>query len=107
MKLIIAIISKEDVALVMKELIRNKFFVTKLASTGGFLRSGNTTLMIGTSNENTDKAINIITNNSKSRKEIVSNTVVNEFGLFNQQPLEVTVGGATLFVIDVEKNIKV
>ncbi len=107
MKLIITIVSKDDASIVMKELISHKFFVTKLASTGGFLRGGNTTLMIGTSDESVDKAIGIITENSKNRKELVPGSIVSEFGMLSSQPIEVNVGGATMFIIDVEKIVKV
>jgi uncharacterized protein YaaQ len=107
MKLIITIVSKDDASAVMKELVKQRFFVTKLASTGGFLRSGNTTLMIGTSDTDVDKAIAIITENSKSRKELVPNSIVSEFGMLSSAPIEVNVGGATMFIVDVEKIIKV
>lgn len=107
MKLIITIVSRDDASAVMRELVKNKFFVTKLASSGGFLRSGNTTLMIGTSDENVDKAINLITENSKNRKELVPNSIVSDFGMFSSSPIEVTVGGATMFVVNVEKIVKV
>ncbi|HHU55966.1 MAG TPA: transcriptional regulator [Acholeplasmataceae bacterium] len=107
MKLIIAIVSKDDAPTVMKELIRHKFFVTKLASTGGFLRSGNTTLMIGTRDSDVDQAIEIISEFSKNRKEVVPNTYASEFGMMDTIPIEVNVGGATMFVVDVEKFKKV
>lgn len=107
MKLVITIVSKEDTGAVMKELVKQKFFVTKLASSGGFLRSGNTTLMIGTCDKRVDEVIGIITEYSKSRKEMVPNSIVSEFGMVSTMPIEVTVGGATLFVIDVEKFLKV
>lgn len=107
MKLIIAIVSNDDSALVMKELIKEKFFVTKLASTGGFLKTGNTTLMIGTKEEDVKKCINIISTFSKTRKELIPNSIVSEFGLVSSMPIEVNVGGATLFIVDVEEFIKV
>ncbi len=107
MKLIIAIVSKEDSSMVMKQLVQKKFFVTKLASSGGFLRSGNTTLMIGTKDETVDNAISIITEFSKSRRELVPSSIASEFGMFSTIPVEVNVGGATLFIVDVEKMIKI
>jgi len=107
MKLIITIVSKDDSTALMAALIKKKFFVTKLASTGGFLRSGNVTLMIGTSDELVDTAVDTITEYSKSRKELVPNTIANEFGPLTSIPFEVSVGGATMFIIDVEKFIKV
>ena len=47
MKLIIAIVQDEDAGRLVSELMDNGFGVTKLATTGGFLRAGNTTLLIG------------------------------------------------------------
>lgn len=107
MKLIITIVSKDDSSRVIRELVTNKFFVTKLASSGGFLRSGNTTLMIGTEVERVDEAIDLITKFSKSRREFIPSSIVSEFGMITAAPIEVNVGGATLFVVDVEKFLKI
>ena len=62
MKLIIAIVSNDDANKVQSELTKNGFSITKLATTGGFLMSGNTTLICGTQDEKVDKAISIIRN---------------------------------------------
>ena len=51
MKLIYAIVSDDDSSVVSRQLTKNGFFATKLASTGGFLMSGNTTFMICTDDE--------------------------------------------------------
>ena len=72
MKLIIAIVSNDDSASLMKELIKRKYFVTKLASSGGFLKKGNTTLMIGAKAEDVEAIIKIITDFSRTRNEFVS-----------------------------------
>ena len=69
MKLIITIVSKDDSQKVTKSLLGNDFFVTKLSSTGGFLRGGNVTLMTGVNDVDVEKVINIISNCCKSRKE--------------------------------------
>ena len=107
MKLIITIVSKEDETKVTKALVNKNFFVTKLSSTGGFLRGGNVTLMTGVCDNDVEKAMNIIGNSCKSRKEFVSNPFVGEYGTTFSAPIEVTVGGATIFVIDVEQFKKV
>lgn len=57
MKLIIAIIRDEDSEPVSQALVSAGFRVTRIASTGGFLRRGSTTLMIGVENEKVDEAI--------------------------------------------------
>ncbi len=107
MKLIITIVAKEDAPRVIRELLAQKFFVTKLASTGGFLRNGNTTLMIGIEDSEVDRAIAIITEFSKSRREFVPNSIISEFGMISATPIEVNVGGATMFIVNVEKFLKV
>jgi len=107
MKLIITIVSKDDSSTLMNELVKKKFFVTKLSSSGGFLRRGNVTLMIGTNDDMVDSAIEIITEFSKSRKELVPNSITSEFGPMTSIPIEVSVGGATMFIVDVEKFIKI
>ena len=60
MKLVFAIVHDEDGPKVMDELNRNGFSVTKLCSTGGFLKAGNTTLLVGVDEENLDAVIEVI-----------------------------------------------
>ena len=107
MKLIIAIINKDDAADVSGALTKARYSVTKLATTGGFLMSGNITLLIGTREENVDRAIEIIKQHSKQRTEIVPSTATYGIGVAASQPLEVDIGGATIFVVDVDKYIKI
>ena len=107
MKLIIAIISSDDANKVQKALVGEKFFSTRLSTTGGFLRAGNVTFMIGTNDEKVPRVLEIIENQSKKRAKLVPNTIVNEFGSFTALPIEVEVGGATVFVINVDQFIKI
>jgi Uncharacterized protein conserved in bacteria len=103
MKMILAIINHDDSAAVSQALTKNGFSSTKLATTGGFLMSGNTTLMVGVADERMDDAIAIIKTHSHSRKQLIPTTSEMSFGYFPSMPVEVTVGGATIFVLDVEK----
>lgn len=110
MKLIIAIVQDEDTTRLLSKLMQEGFGVTKLATTGGFLRSGNTTLMIGVDEERVDAAIACIESVCKSRKQLTTaNTAASGVvgGGFNPYPVEVTVGGATLFVLSVDEFRKV
>jgi uncharacterized protein YaaQ len=104
MKLVMAIINDEDSFNVMDVLSANGYSVTKLASTGGFLRSGNTTLICGVPEERIPNLIDLIESKSKSRKQITSmNTShVSSTENFSPHPYEVTVGGATIFVLNIE-----
>lgn len=109
MKLVLAIIHDEDAYEVMDLLNEARFSVTKLASTGGFLKAGNTTLISGTDESRIEEFKNIIEENCSSRKQIVPSTSIHTTGAesFVQLPSEVLVGGATIFVLDVDQFIKV
>jgi uncharacterized protein YaaQ len=63
MKLMMAILKKKDCEPVMQALVKDDFRVTRVASTGGFLRQGNVTLLIGTDEEKVESALEIIRTN--------------------------------------------
>lgn len=108
MKLIIAIVQDQDIPSLIDDLTEKEFRVTKLASTGGFLKSGNTTLLMGVEDELVQEAINIIEDNCKTREITTSLLTVSMPGdTYIPYPLEVQVGGATLFILDVEQHIKI
>lgn len=108
MKLIMAIVQDNDAQHLISNLIKNGFQSTKLASTGGFLRSGNTTLMIGTDDSKLQKAMDIIEKTCKSRKQIstVPPPVNTNAPQMNPYPVEVSIGGATVFVLNIEESVK-
>ncbi len=109
MKLVFAIVSNDDGNNVMRELNKAGFSVTKMASTGGFLRAGNTTLLVGTEEETVQTVIDVISKHSAKRKQIVFSPEPYIGGVtgYATYPAEVEVGGATIFVIDVERFEKV
>ena len=109
MKLIISIVQDEDASNLVSELMNERFSVTKLASTGGFLRSGNTTLLMGVDDEKLDSALEIIKKVCVSRKqiEVFPSPAMGAMGMYTPYPVEVTVGGATVFVLDVEQFHKI
>lgn len=107
MKLIYAIVNNDDSSMVSSSLTKAGFFATKLASTGGFLKAGNTTFMIATEDENVDTVIELITKYSKRRSQMVPNTAAYGVGGYSAFPTEVSVGGATIFVTDIERFEKV
>lgn len=102
MKLITAVISKKDSDQVCQALCEGGFYFTKMASSGGFLRSGNTTLLIGTESDKIEDAIAIIRSHCSKRVENVSATVPQASGT-STSPTSVVVGGATVFVTEVSQ----
>ncbi len=97
MKMITAIVNYKDTNKVCQALSEKGFEHTRLATTGGFLRAGNTTLLIGVDDAKLDEALEIIHNNSKRRKE----TVPAELSVGGTG--EVMVGGAIVFVTEVQR----
>ncbi len=107
MKLILAVVNNDDSAMASSALTEAGFFVTRLSTTGGFLMVGNTTFLIGTEDNDTQKVIDILKEQCKSRKQIQPSTASYGVGVNNMSlPQKVKVGGATVFVLDVEKMEK-
>lgn len=104
MKLILAVIQDEDANKLVSTLMEEGYSATKLASTGGFLRAGNTTLMIGVPADKTEDAIAVIRRVCKTRRQMTAppSTVTGMAGVYVPYPVEVTVGGATVFVLNVD-----
>ena len=109
MKLIISIVQDDDASRLISHLMSEGYRVTKLATTGGFLRSGNTTLLIGVEDDKMQAALGIVEKVCKSRKQIASTPapISGTSGMYVPFPVEVTVGGATIFVLDVEQFTKI
>lgn len=103
MKLIIAIVNYDDANAVTRALTRGGFSSTKLSTTGGFLMAGNATILIGVDENRVQAAIDVIKEHCTSRKQMISATGENGFGYYAGSSVEVTVGGATIFVVDIER----
>lgn len=103
MKLVVAIVNRDDAGAVTQNLTKNGFYSTKLASSGGFLLAGNVTILIGVAEEKVQAVIDIIHEYSHSRKQLIPATTEVGMNYMTTMPVEVTVGGATVFVVDVER----
>lgn len=103
MKLILAIVNHDDANAVTQALTKRGFSSTKLATTGGFLMSGNVTILVGVEEKDVQTVIDVIKEQSHSRKQLIPTTTELNFGYYPSMPIEVTVGGATIFVVDVER----
>ncbi|HEY8423285.1 MAG TPA: cyclic-di-AMP receptor [Clostridia bacterium] len=107
MKLLIAIVSKSDTKPLIKSLLQGGFSVTRISSTGGFLKVGTNTLLIGTQAERADKAVEIIKTTCKQHKYDSSKVIREYRSAIENDNKEIVVGGATIFVLETEKIIKV
>jgi uncharacterized protein YaaQ len=105
MKLVVAVVQDKDSSRLSNALIKEGFRATKLASTGGFLRAGNTTFMIGIEDDRVQDVLQVIKANCKVREQLV--TPVSPMGGTTDSyipfPVEVQIGGAAVFVMPVER----
>lgn len=104
MKLILAVIEDKDSNRLIRALGEKEFKTTKLSTTGGFLKEGNTTLMIGCTDEAVDDALEIIKKNSSQREQMVAPIapIGGNADSYIPRPINVEVGGATVFVLPVD-----
>ena len=107
MKLIVAIVNKDDSGKLTSNLNKAGFMSTKLSTTGGFLKAGNTTFLIGVEEERLEECLDVMRECCSKRTQMISTGAGNHMDqFFTSLPVEITVGGATVFVVDIDKFIK-
>ena len=105
MKLVMVIVQDKDAVHLLEGLLARGLRATKLASTGGFLREGNTTLMIGVEDDRLDELIGVVRTTCRAREQLVTPLapLSGATASYVPYPVEVQVGGATLFVLTVDR----
>jgi uncharacterized protein YaaQ len=105
MKSIVAIVQSDDAGALTDALREKNFQSTLISSTGGFLREGNATLFIGVEDGQVPDVLAVIKENCTTRTQFVNPMppVMEPGELYMPQPVEVQVGGATVFVLTVER----
>jgi uncharacterized protein YaaQ len=103
MKLVIAVIHDRDIRDASDALLRAGYKFTRVASTGGFLRDGNVTLLIGCEEPELEGLMEIIRTRCRTREQYVNVLPPDAAaGGFIGAPVKVQVGGAVVFTLDVE-----
>lgn len=107
MKLVIGIINSDDANDLLAEITKASFQATKLSTSGGFLKMGNVTVLVGVEDEKVDEVVEIFKSCCSRRTQMIPTAppYMGE-GFVSAAPVNVTIGGATLFIIDVDKMIK-
>jgi uncharacterized protein YaaQ len=104
-KLAVCIVHNRDKSRVTDELVKAGFKFTVIGSTGGFLREGNTTILIGVEETEIAALKKVVEQNCQSREQLV-NVMPYEAappGAFIPSPVKVPVGGAVMFLLNVEQ----
>ena len=105
MKLVVTVVHDRDKNRITEALLRNGFQFTKIGSTGGFLREGNITLLIGVEEKDVERLMEVISDSCKTREQFINVMPPDAapVGTFMASPVRVLVGGAVCFVMDVER----
>ncbi len=105
MKLIVAVVQGKDADRLVQALTARGFRATRIDSTGGFLRESNVTLLIGVQEAYATEVLRIVKDNSYSRTRFVNPLmpIIEPGEFFVANPVEVEIGGATVFVLRVER----
>lgn len=103
MQLVFAVVQDKDVGPILDALVAKGLRATRLASTGSFLREGNTTLFVGVEDDRVEEVVTIISGLGKARRKLVTpvSSVGGPVDSYVPYPVEVVVGGATIFTVPV------
>jgi uncharacterized protein YaaQ len=104
-KLVVAIVHHEDASALVDALLDREFRATRLSSSGGFLKQSNATVILGVDDDAVDEVLGIVRETCHSRTQVVNPMppIMEPGEFFMPYPLEVEVGGATVFVVPVER----
>jgi uncharacterized protein YaaQ len=104
-KLIVAIVHGEDAGPLVEALLQKEFRATRLQSSGGFLRESNATVLVGVEDDDVEAALGVVRDNCHARTQIVNPLppIMEPGEFFMPYPVEVEMGGATVFVVPVER----
>ena len=109
MKLVIAVVQGEDAQRTVSALSDQGIGSTRVALSGGFLQQGNVTLLIGVEESQVEATLGIIRANCHERSRYLTPVppLADPGEFFMAHPVEVQVGGATVFVVTVDKFEKI
>lgn len=106
MKQLVVVTQNSDANKFQEALRAQDYRHTKLASTGGFLREGNTTFMLAVKDDEVWYVKEIIKKSCQTRSRLMPSDILTaEEGLL-MEPMEVTVGGAVVFILPLEEMLR-
>ncbi len=109
MKLVVTIVHNEDAGPLVDTLLDREFRATRLHSSGGFLKQSNATIIVGVDDDKVEDVLAVVREKCTSRTAVVNPMppIMEPGEFFMPYPLEVEVGGATIFVLPVERSERI
>ncbi|HWV25417.1 MAG TPA: cyclic-di-AMP receptor [Thermomicrobiales bacterium] len=108
MKLVIVVVQGTDAEALLRAVMERGFRATQINSSGGFLRESNVTLLIGVQEEYVPEIQELVRQNCHSRTRFINPLmpIVEPGEYYIPNPVEVLVGGATVFVVPIERYVR-
>jgi len=105
MKLIFAIVHSDDAPGLLEALTRRGQRATRINTAGGFLKESNATILLGVTDDRVDEVLGLIQSNCQTRTQFVNPLppVMEPGEFYMPYPVEVQIGGATVFVLEVDQ----
>jgi len=108
MQLVLAIVHGDDAPGLLDSLIKRGFRATSINTAGGFLKESNATILLGVEDERVDEVLGAIKSSCQARTQYINPLppVMEPGEFYMPYPVEVNIGGASVFVLDVESSIR-
>ncbi|MHB0868191.1 MAG: cyclic-di-AMP receptor [Chloroflexota bacterium] len=105
MKLVVAIVQREDAGTLIDALTEKGYRATRINTAGGFLKEGNATVLVGVEDPAVDEVLSLVEASCNTRTQYINPLppVMEPGEFYMPYPVEVQVGGATVFVLNVER----
>ena len=108
MMLVMAIVHSDDAPGLLDSLTKKSYRATRINTAGGFLKESNATILLGVEDAQVDEILSVIQTNCQTRTQYVNPLppVMEPGEFYMPYPVEVQIGGATVFVLPIEKFVK-
>jgi uncharacterized protein YaaQ len=105
MNLILAIVHSDDTLGLLEAFTNRGYRATRINTAGGFLKESNTTVVLGVEEAQVDEVLSVIQANCETRTQYINPLppVMEPGEFYMPYPVEVQIGGATVFVLEVEE----
>jgi uncharacterized protein YaaQ len=105
MKLVLSIVQREDAGSLIDMLTEKGYRATRINTAGGFLKEGNATVLVGVDDSQLDEVLAVIKAGCNTRTQYINPLppVMEPGEFYMPYPVEVQVGGATVFVLNVDR----
>ena len=105
MKMVFCIVQNDDAGNLVTALTKEGFRSTRYPSHGGFLRQGNATILVGVADERVDAVIAVVKRSCRTRTQYINPMppMMEPGEFYMANPVDIQLGGATIFVLDVDR----